>query len=163
MSFGKVRKHEDVIWSFAPHDISMVLAITKELPTKVSCNGQQIISSNLFDSANINLFFSDITAQIDVSWIHPVKRHCLTIIGENGMIVFDDTKEWQEKVFYQEYSLNKENVLIKGNHKYIEIEKEEPLKQECKYFIDLLNGKKESRTGPDEGIQVVSVLCQLTA
>ena len=84
---------------FAPHDISMVLAITKELPTKVSCNGQQIISSNLFDSANINLFFSDITAQIDVSWIHPVKRHCLTIIGENGMIVFDDTKEWQEKVF----------------------------------------------------------------
>ena len=79
------------------------------------------------------------------------------------MIVFDDTKEWQEKVFYQEYSLNKENVLIKGNHKYIEIEKEEPLKQECKYFIDLLNGKKESRTGPDEGIQVVSVLCQLTA
>ena len=163
MSFGKVRKHEDVIWSFAPHDISMVLAITKELPTKVSCNGQKIISSNLFDSANINLFFSDITAQIDVSWIHPVKRHCLTIIGENGMIVFDDTKEWQEKVFYQEYSLNKENVLIKSNHKYIEIEKEEPLKQECKYFIDLLNGKKESRTGPDEGIQVVSVLCQLTA
>lgn len=51
MSFGKVRKHEDVIWSFAPHDISMILAITKELPTKVSCNGQHIISNNLFDSA----------------------------------------------------------------------------------------------------------------
>ena len=163
MSFGKVRKHEDVIWSFAPHDISMVLAITKELPTKVSCDGQQIISNNLFDSASINLLFNDIAAQIDVSWIHPIKRHCLTVIGEDGMIVFDDTKEWEEKVFYQKYSLHKENELIKGDHEYIKIEKKEPLRQECKYFIDLLNGKKDSRTGADEGVQVVTVLCQLTA
>ena len=161
MSLGKVRRHEDVIWSFAPHDLSMVLAITKELPKKVSCDGQKIISYNLSDSANINLTFNDLTAQINVSWIHPVKRHCLTVIGEHGMIVFDDTKDWEEKVFYQKYSLDTKNVLLKGDQKYIEIERKEPLKQECNYFIDLLNGKKDSRTGVDEGMNVVSVLCQL--
>ena len=115
MSFGKIRKEEDVVWSFAPHDISMINRIVQSPPTKVICNGTNIISKDLYDEANINLLFEDkdINAQINVSWIHPVKRHIFTVIGSKGMIVFDDTKDWDEKVFYQEFLLDFKTGLIK--------------------------------------------------
>ena len=165
MSFGKIRKEEDVIWSFAPHDISMIHRIIKSPPSKVICNGTNIISDNLYDEANINLLFDDkdIIAQINVSWIHPVKRHIFTVIGSKGMVVFDDTKDWNEKVFYKEFLLDSKNELIKKSTKYIKIDEEEPLKRECMYFLDYINNIKDSRTGVEEGIEVVSILRKISS
>ena len=165
MSFGKIRKEEDVIWSFAPHDISMIYRITKSQPTKVICNGTNIISDNLYDEANINLLFEDknINAQINVSWLHPIKRHIFTVIGTKGMIIFDDTKDWDKKVFFQEFLLDPKTGLVKKESKYLKIDMEEPLKRECSYFIDYINDIKDSRTGVEEGIEVVSILRKISS
>ncbi len=165
MSFGKIRKEEDVIWSFAPHDISMILRIIKSFPTKVICNGTNIISENLYDEANINLIFEDknINAQINVSWLHPIKRHIFTVIGTKGMIIFDDTKDWDEKVFYQEFKLDAKTGLTRTESKFLKIDTEEPLKRECSYFIDYINDIKDSRTGVEEGIEIVSILRKISS
>ena len=159
-SFGKIRNNEDVIWSFAPHDISMILSLADSMPDDIKVSGNYFLDQKIYDSANINLTFKgNLSAQIDVSWLHPVKRHCLTIIGEKGMIVFDDTNDWPEKLFLRKHSLNNELALNSAD-KFIEVPYGEPLKIECSHFLDLLDGNVENITDFNEGKKVVSVLCR---
>ena len=93
LSFGKVRTEEDVIWSFAPHDISMILSLTGKEPEYVSTNATSILQKNIADTATIHLQFkSGLKSHISVSWLHPYKEHKLVIVGQSAMLVFDDTK-----------------------------------------------------------------------
>ena len=74
LSFGKVRTEEDVIWSFAPHDISMILSLTAQEPKYVSTNATSILQKNIADTATIHLQFkSGLKSHISVSWLHPYK------------------------------------------------------------------------------------------
>ena len=98
LSFGKVRSEEDVIWSFAPHDISMILSLTGQEPELVRTESSEILQPNLADTAIIHMNFnSGLKAHISVSWLHPYKEQKLVIVCRDAMIVFDDTKPWNEK------------------------------------------------------------------
>ena len=91
LSFGKVRSQEDVIWSFAPHDISMILAIAKDLPLSLRTQSSCILQKEIADTAIINMDFqSGLRAHISVSWINPYKEQKLVVFGKNGVLVFDD-------------------------------------------------------------------------
>ena len=78
MSFGKIRSEEDVIWSFAPHDISMILSMTGQEPELVDTNSTSIVQKNIADMATIHMKFkSGVKAQISLSWLHPFKEQKL--------------------------------------------------------------------------------------
>lgn len=162
LSFGKIRSEEDVIWSFAPHDISMILSLLNKMPKRVQTSSARIVSESLSDSATLHLQFeNDIQAHIFVSWISPFKEHKISVVGSNGMIVFDDTLDWKHKLILYRYMIHsKDNSLIaeKKEGKFIEVEEFEPLKQECKYFLDLINSKVLPLTDGEEGLRVLKVL-----
>ncbi|HAG73471.1 MAG TPA: oxidoreductase, partial [Gammaproteobacteria bacterium] len=99
LSFGKVRSEEDVIWSFAPHDISMILSLTGQEPESVRTESASILQSNIADTATVHMAFtSGLKAHISVSWLHPYKEQKLVVIGESAMAVFDDTQPWEQKL-----------------------------------------------------------------
>lgn len=164
LSFGKFRTHEDVIWSFAPHDISMILSITKQQPLKIHTHQSSILQKNIADVASIHLEFpNNLKGHISVSWLHPFKEQKLVVIGSKKMAVFDDTMDWEKKLaIFNHKIIFSENTPIpqKAEPEYIKIPYAEPLKEECKYFINLLENKVKPLTDGVEGLKVLQVLSQ---
>ena len=162
LSFGKVRTEEDVIWSFAPHDISMILSLTGQEPEYVSTNATSILQKNIADVATIHLQFkSGIKSHISVSWLHPYKEHKLVIVGQSAMLVFDDTKPWHEKLALYPFKVVSSKNLINlqnSNVQYVKITEEEPLKNECQHFIDVVEKDIQPLTDGAEGLRVLKVL-----
>ena len=162
LSFGKFRSEEDVIWSFAPHDISMILSLAEEKPSIIRCNSKSIIKENHADIANIYIEFpSGLKSNISVSWINPNKEVKLIITGTKSILIFDDTKIWDEKLTQYSYILENSKEfsnLKKMNEKFIKIPEEEPLKNECQHFINMLKGDQDPFTNGAAGIKVVEVL-----
>lgn len=161
-SFGKVRTEEDVIWSFAPHDISMILSILNEEPHKIISDKVSILQEGIADIANIRMeFSSNISAHISVSWLNPYKEQKLLVVGDKAMVVFDDTKPWEQKL-----TLFHQNVKLKGNvptlnkedYIFIAVPESEPLENECIHFCEVVNGNKNPQTNAIEGLNVVKVL-----
>ena len=162
LSFGKVRTQEDVIWSFAPHDISMILSLVNEDVKSVNVDYANIIQENISDIATLHLEFSSgLKSHISISWLHPYKEQKLVVIGELAMVVFDDTKPWKEKLAiykhkYGQYSLK--DKIDKSEVEYLCIPESEPLKNECKHFIDVVNDNLTPYTDGFEGLRVLNVL-----
>ena len=162
LSFGKVRTKEDVIWSFAPHDISMILSLTGQEPEYISTNATSILQKNLADAATIHLQFkSGLQSHISVSWLHPYKEHKLVIVGQSAMLVFDDTKPWHEKMALYPFKVVSSKNLINlqnTNVQYVKVNEEEPLKNECRHFIDVVEKDIQPLTDGAEGLRVLKVL-----
>ena len=166
LSFGKVRTEEDVIWSFAPHDISMLLSIANQDPEFISTHSVSILQNNIADSATLNLTFkSGLKSHISVSWLHPYKEQKLVITGKTAMLIFDDTKPWNEKLSIQKYQceMTKRLSVLKNTDKeYIKVIEEEPLKNECQHFIDIIENNTKPLTNEIEGLKVLQVLTAAT-
>ena len=161
LSYGKVRSKEDVIWSFAPHDISMILSLVGEEPEHISCKSSSFLQKNLADIASIHMKFkSGIKSDIRVSWANPLKEVKLVVTGKSGMLVFDDTKTWNEKLVLHSYEIDhlKGLNLKKTKEEYIKVTEEEPLKNECQHFIDVIEGNLKPLTDAFEGLKVLKVL-----
>jgi len=166
LSFGKVRNEEDVIWSFAPHDISMILSLANQDPEFISTQSAIILQNNIADSATIHIIFkSGLKSHISVSWLHPYKEQKLVVIGKTAMLTFDDTKPWNEKLSilrYQAETKHRSFVLNKNELEFVKVVEDEPLKNECQHFIDVVAKNLKPLTNEYEGLQVLKVLTAAT-
>ena len=162
LSLGKIRSEEDVLWSFAPHDISMVLALVDSPVVDVDCSGTEIIQPGIADTVLMKLKFqSGLSGHIFCSWLHPFKEQRLVAVGEQETIVFDDTRPWSEKLAIYPYKITVEAGnprLQKESVTYVELQEHQPLKAELKYFWDVINCNSPPRTDGQEGIRVLDVL-----
>lgn len=166
LSFGKVRTEEDVIWSFAPHDISMILSLTNQEPIAVRAETANILHSEIADSATIHMEFpGGLKAHVAVSWLHPLKEQKLVVVGSEGMFVFDDTKCWDQKLALYRHSakmVESQPVLEKANVEFIQVLESEPLKDECIHFVNVVSGETKPLTDGHEGLRVLNVLSAAT-
>ena len=164
LNLGKIRQEENALWSFAPHDISIIISlIGNRLPIEVRCMGGAYLNHNVADTTLTFLRFSgDIRAHIYVSWLNPFKEQKLTVVGSDGMLVFDDTLSWDKKLaLYKGYLQWKDGhfpVPIKNNGEYIPVDQEEPLKRECEQFIMCCETRNRPLTDGREGLRVLKVL-----
>lgn len=166
LNLGKIRREENALWSFAPHDISMILALTGEMPQWVSATGGHYLSTEIADTTLSNLEFSGgVQAHIFVSWLHPYKDHRLVVIAERGMIAFNDTLSGDDRVLLYRHAIGVENDIPTVSHADAEpvpYEEDEPLRRECQTFLEAIAGGPSPPTTGDEGIRVLTVLdaCQ---
>lgn len=162
LSHGKFRTEEDVWWSFAPHDISMVLALLKETPTDVNVIQGSYLQPDIRDKADAYFCFkSGVDVSIHVNWLSPYKEHRLTVVGEKGMLVFDDTQEWGSKVALYQTPVVWEGdtpIANKYESEYIQVNPCEPLKEQAKHFIDCIEKKNDPVTNGEEGLAVLNIL-----
>ena len=162
LSFGKIRKEEDVLWSFAPHDISMVLGLVGREPSTIKVDKFDLTGNKIADKASLSMRFdNNLSAQINVSWLSPFKEQKLTVVARKGMAVFDDTLPWDTKlqIYPQFNELDGDAVsLEKAEAYYIDLPEAEPLKMECQYFLDLMSGAVPPRTDGAEGKRVLKIL-----
>ena len=162
LSFGKVRSEEDVIWSFAPHDISMILSLTGHEPDTVRTESTSILQPDIADTAIVHMEFnSGLKAHISVSWLHPYKEQKLVVVGKKAMAVFDDTKPWGEKLALYRHVVRSSGSLPsleKAEVEYVEVSQSEPLRNECQHFVDVVSGDITPLTNGKEGLGVLNVL-----
>ena len=164
LNFGKIRREENALWSFAPHDLSAILAIAgDQLPEQVRCVGGAWLTSGIADTTLTSLRFSGgLRAHVYVSWLNPFKEQKLTVVGSDGMIVLDDTRPWNEKmVLYKtpiQWLHGKVPTPTKQAGESIVISENEPLREECSHFLKCISSGDRPRTDANEGLRVLAVL-----
>jgi UDP-2-acetamido-3-amino-2,3-dideoxy-glucuronate N-acetyltransferase len=164
LNIGKIRTEENILWSFAPHDISVMLFLLNETPEKLSSHGSGYLNPDSFDVTMSQFEFpSGVKGHIFVSWLHPVKEQKLVVIGSEKMAVFDDTSD-QKLVLYEHKVEWKNRVptALKGEGEVVHLDKTEPLKAECQHFLDCVASRNNPVTDGEEGLRVLSLLdaCQ---
>lgn len=167
LNLGKFRTEENILWSFAPHDISLILAFAQQMPNQVITTGGAYLNEQIADVTMTNFSFENgIKAHIFVSWLHPYKEQKMILVGSKGMLVFDDTLPLSDKLSFYPHKIDWQDgqipVPVKAEAEKVEIENEEPLKQECAHFMDCISQNQRPLTDAEEGCQVLEVLnaCQ---
>ncbi len=163
LNLGKIRREENILWSFAPHDISVILSLVGEEPVEVTATGTNTLHPKIADTTVTNLkFASGVGAHIFVSWLHPFKEQKMVVIGERKMVVFDDTAPISQKLMlYPHQIFWKGGIPVpqKKDGFSIDLSKDwvEPLTKEGQAFINAINGQN-ALTDAEEGLRVLKVL-----
>lgn len=163
LNIGKLRSEENILWSFAPHDISVILALVEKLPTKVEVFGGDYLQDEIYDTTVTNLTFSQhLKAHIFVSWLHPFKEQKLVVVGNQGMAVFNDVEPEEKLSFYPHKIdwVNQVPIANKAEREVIPFEKTEPLKEACNHFLECMQTRKKPKTDGEEALAVLKVLEQ---
>lgn len=160
LNFGKIRTEENILWSFAPHDISSILMLLGEEPDWVFAHGGNYLQDHVADTTVTYLSFpSGVKAHIFVSWLHPFKEQKLVVVGDRRMAVFNDTSENKLVLYAHEVQWkNRIPVASKAEGEVIPIEAGEPLKNECRHFIECLLSGTRPQTDGREGLRVLRIL-----
>ncbi len=147
LNLGKFRTEENILWSFAPHDISVILTLLNEMPSEVSAHGGNYLNPSITDITVTNMSFpSGTKAHIFVSWLHPYKEQKFIIIGSKKMVMFNDVNPEHKLLSFNHKIdwINRVPIPHPGDAEPIPIDKKEPLKEECKHFLECI----ASRTPP---------------
>jgi len=161
LNLGKVRSEENILWSFAPHDISVLLMLLGEMPDSVTALGGCYLHHDIADVTISTLSFpGDVKAHIFVSWLHPYKEQKLVVVGDQKMAVFDDTSKDNKLKLYDEGIewINRMPVPRKKDPINIEVEPLEPLRQECLHFLEAISSATPPRTDGHSALRVLKIL-----
>jgi UDP-2-acetamido-3-amino-2,3-dideoxy-glucuronate N-acetyltransferase len=161
LNIGKLRTEENILWSFAPHDISIILMLIGEEPVKVKATGGAYLNQGVFDTTMTSLEFKNgVKGHIFVSWLHPYKEQRLIVVGAAGMAVFDDMTK--EKLFIYPHKIEwregKTPVAQKADFQVIPVDAAEPLKLELEQFLSSVGKRQKPVTDGEEGLRVLRVL-----
>ncbi len=165
LNLGKIRREENILWSFAPHDISVILSLTDEMPERVISSGASYLHQKVADVTLSSLSFpSGIRAHIFVSWLHPYKEQRLVVVGDRKMAVFNDVEPEDKLLLYPHRIAWKDHLPVadKKEAEKVPIPKEEPLRAECEHFLQCVRENIPPRTDGREATRVLQVLqaCQ---
>jgi UDP-2-acetamido-3-amino-2,3-dideoxy-glucuronate N-acetyltransferase len=164
LNMGKIRAEENILWSFAPHDISVLISLLGEVPYSVSCEGGSYLGQDVADVTLSQFKFANgVRAHVFVSWLHPFKEQRLVVVGSEKMAVFDDTAT-EKLVLYPHRVEWKDRVptAVKADSVPVPIESSEPLANECREFLECIESRRTPLTDGHEGLRVLRVLdaCQ---
>jgi UDP-2-acetamido-3-amino-2,3-dideoxy-glucuronate N-acetyltransferase len=163
LNLGKIRREENILWSFAPHDISVILGLVGEMPDGVAAQGGNYLHDQIADvTVSLLSFPSGIKAHVFVSWLHPYKEQKLIVVGERQMAVFDDVEEENKLTLYPHVISWKGSIPVPNKAKAcpVPIESGEPLHAECRHFLECIRTRQTPRTDGQEGLRVLTVLQQ---
>ena len=172
VNLGKVRRDENALWSFAPHDLSVILHLLGQEPLDVVARGSAFLQGNVEDVVFVDLRFADRRmAHVHVSWLDPHKLRKFTVVGSQKMVVFDDM-EASEKIRVYDKGVDRAGQVVSygdaltvrsGDILIPKISLQEPLTLECRHFVECVRDRKRPLTDGEDGLKVVKVLAAAQA
>lgn len=161
LNMGKVRREENALWSFAPHDISVILYLLNQMPMQVAATGGTYLQPNIADvTISTMLFDKGVRGHIFVSWLHPYKEQKLVVVGSRRMAVFDDVRKTEKLQVYDKKIdlVNGQFVVERPTGQEVVFPNEEPLMLECRHFVECMEKRQVPRTDGYDGWRVLKVL-----
>ena len=159
LNLGKIRQEENILWSFAPHDIAVILRLIGTVPFQVVACGGNYVQPNIADVTVTNLLFDNgVRAHIYVSWLHPFKEQRLVVVGSKKMASFDDITKLL--VLYDQRVEVHPNgpIPVKGEGEEVAFSADEPLRLECQAFLEAIATRQPPITDGESGLDVLRVL-----
>ena len=168
LNLGLFQPNSNVLWDLAPHDLSIMMFLTGQKPIAVSVHGLVCVFDEIFDVAYMNLVFPEnLMAHIHVSWLDPCKVRRVTVVGSRKMAVYNDVENLEKIKIYDkgvespdytngfgEFQLSYRygDILIPNIHLV------EPLKVECKHFLECITYHRKPLSSGEDGLNVVRIL-----
>ena len=163
LNLGRIRRDENILWSFAPHDISVMLLLVGRMPASVSARGGAFLQRAVADvTVSTYAFDNGVQGHIFVSWLHPFKEQRLVVVGSRKMARFDDVPAdanaklciYDKGVTWREGApLPRQDAETR-----ILLPADEPLELECRHFLECLERRTRPATDGAEGVRVLQVL-----
>ena len=161
LSLGKIRREENALWSFAPHDVAVILRIFGSLPLQVTATGGAYLQPNTADVTVTNLLFDrGRRSHIFVTWLHPFKEQRLVVVGDKMMASFDDVGK-KLTLHDQHVEIDVRGgdpVPVKGSGIDLDYDQTEPLRLECIAFLEAISTRTPPLTDARSGVRVLNVL-----
>ena len=163
LNLGRIRTEENALWSFAPHDVAVMLRLLGAIPEETASHGGAFLTQQVADVTLTSLRFpSGVEGHIFVSWLHPFKEHRFVVVGEGRMAVFDDTLPWSDKLVLYPHSVDwvggQVPVANKAEAEAVPLEEYEPLRAECEDFLGSIASRRPPLTDGESGLRVLRVL-----
>ncbi|MHC5026488.1 MAG: Gfo/Idh/MocA family protein [Planctomycetota bacterium] len=159
LNLGKIRTEENALWSFAPHDLSVILRLVGAMPFEVVATGGSYVSPNIADVTVTQLLFDNgVRSHVFVSWLHPFKEQLLVVIGSKKMATFCDITK---KLVLHDQRVDWEQgqpVPVRGEGTEVEYPADEPLLEECRHFTQCVDEHRQPRTDGDNGLRILQIL-----
>ncbi len=165
LNLGKFRGEENVLWSFAPHDIAVILMLVGMTPFSVSTQGGAYLRKSVSDVTFTTLSFSDgVKAQVFVSWLHPYREQKLVVVGSDGMAVFEDWRPGGRLSLYDKTVdwIDGQPIPNPSQPINIPVRQDEPLNLECLDFVECIEQRRKPRVDLERALNTLRVLsaCQ---
>lgn len=164
LNLGRIRTEENALWSFAPHDIHVLLRLLDEAPVEVTCQGGSYLSHQVADvTMSLMRFASGVRGHIFVSWLHPYKEQKLVVVGSQKMAVFNDLVRQKLELYPHRVDwVERVPVAVKAAAEPVPLVDAEPLEVECRHFLSCLKTRERPRTDGESGVRVLRILeaCQ---
>lgn len=167
VNLGRVQSDINVLWSIAPHDVSIALFLLEQVPEQVSARGASYLNGRVEDVVFVTMFFpGGVMAHVQASWLDPSKVRRMTVVGSEKMIVYDDVAS-EGKVKIYDKGVYRKGDSIYGEFQYKvhsgditipKIDMSEPLRNECTHFVECVRTGATPRTDGENGLRVVQVL-----
>jgi predicted dehydrogenase len=167
LNLGKHRQDENALWSLGAHDVSVILRLAGEEPYECTAVGESYVKDGVEDVVFAFMRFeSGLTAHMHLSWLDPHKERRFTVVGSKRMATFDDMEVERkltvyDKGFDEDYSSYGEYIARSGDVFSPRVPNEEPLRIECRHFLDCIRDGSEPRSDGESGLRVVRVLERL--
>jgi predicted dehydrogenase len=161
LNLGKIRREENILWSFAPHDIALILRLVGDWPQRVAATGGAYLQPEIADVTMTNIeFATGVRAHIFVSWLHPYKEQRLVVVGSNRMAVFDDVRREDKLMVYDQRVDFVDGEPITRKHEGVaeQLETAEPLRRQCVEFLECIKTRRSPLTDGESGLRVLRVL-----
>ncbi|TET79094.1 Gfo/Idh/MocA family oxidoreductase [candidate division TA06 bacterium] len=167
LNLGRVRRDENALWAFAPHDVSIILHLLESMPDSVQASGECYLRDGIFDVVFMSMHFADKSmAQVHVSWLDPHKTRKITVVGSKKMAVFDDVQSMEKIRIYDKgfdytpaYASYPESLTLRiGDIHIPKIDGREPLGLECEHFLECIKTRKKPVSDGENGLRVLRVL-----
>ena len=163
LNLGRIRREENSLWSFAPHDIAVMLRLTRSMPAKVTATGGYFLHPQIADSTVTHLTWdSGVQAHIYVSWLHPFKEQRLVVVGQDAMAVFDDRLPLDQKLVLYRHGVQWTDGIpqpVKAEPEAVPLPADEPLRREMQAFLDAIADPRQPIVADGaEGLRVLTVL-----
>lgn len=161
LGLGKFHTENDALWDLAPHDLSMILAITGEEPVEVRGEGAALLD-HLSDFAHVHMRFrSGLRSHLFASRLNPYRERRLTVVGTKAMAVFDDGEPWARKLAVYRHAVWQDSghwAFTANEPSYVQVSEGLPLTRELEHFLHCINTRENPRTDGEEAIRVLRVL-----
>ena len=161
LGLGKFHTENDALWDLAPHDLSMILAITGTEPSEVRGEGAALLD-HLSDFAHLLMKFPNgIRSHLFASRLNPYRERRLTVVGTKAMAVFDDGERWDKKLAVYRHAVWQDSgqwAFTANEPTYVHVSEAMPLTRECEHFIRCIQTREEPRTNGEEAVRVLRIL-----
>ncbi|MFC6486470.1 Gfo/Idh/MocA family protein [Nitratireductor sp. GCM10026969] len=161
LGLGKFHTENDALWDLAPHDLSMILAITGAGPVEVRGEGAALLD-HLSDFAHLHMQFENgLRSHLFASRLNPYRERRLTVVGTKAMAVFDDVEPWGRKLAVYRHAIWQDSgqwAFTTNEPSYVPVAEGMPLTRELEHFLECIETRAEPRTPGEEAVEVLRIL-----